>query len=281
MQQQAASKKLVVAISLLGVALTIGNALLFAFVKWLEHSTPSSDGLLPQLCFAEAFMSAEGSLVAIGIAFGSRPLPVRLALAVPGVAVVFIPGLTLPNGVLAFGMGLILVVIGSLPSLAARATGWQVVRFSTMTDGANWQPGEMPMQFTLRQMFSWTLAVAMVAGLLRLLIRPEDFRPGMGADLLIGAAVCIAWGVVALAAVWATLGRRHPCRRLLGVVVITGLVALLLLWLFGANDQVRRMVAGWATLNALLTGFGLLLFRPVGFRLVRLGRTIASAKHPE
>ena len=98
MQQQAASKKLVVAISLLGVALTIGNVLLFAFVKWLQHSTRSSDGLLTQLCFAEAFMSAEGSLVAIGIAFGTRPLPVRLALAVPGVAVAFLPTLTLPNG---------------------------------------------------------------------------------------------------------------------------------------------------------------------------------------
>ena len=94
----------------------------------------------------------------------------------------------------------------------------------------------------------------------------------MGVDLLIGAAVCIACGVVALAAVWATLGSRHPCRRLLGVVVITGLVALLLLWLFSANDQVRRMIAGWATLNALLTGFGLLLFRPAGFRVVRWGR---------
>jgi hypothetical protein len=154
MQQQAASKKLVVAIGLLGVALTIGNVLLFAFVKWLQHSTRSSDGLLTQLCFAEAFMSAECSLVAIGIAFGTRPLPVRLALAVPGVAVAFLPTLTLPNGALALGMGLILVIIGSLPSLAARAAGWQVIRFSTMTDGANWQPGEMPMQFTLRQMFS-------------------------------------------------------------------------------------------------------------------------------
>jgi hypothetical protein len=93
MQQQAASKTLVVAIGLLGVALTIGNVLLFAFVKWLQHSAPSSDGLLLQLCFAEAFMSAEGSLVAIGIAFVTRPLPVRLALAVPGVAIAFLPTL--------------------------------------------------------------------------------------------------------------------------------------------------------------------------------------------
>jgi hypothetical protein len=272
MQQQAASKKLVVAIGLLGVALTIGNVVLFAFVNWLQHSPPSSDGLLIQLCSAEAFMSAEGSLVAIWIAFGTRPLPVRLALAVPGVAIVFLPTLTLPNAALAFGMGLILVAIGSVPSLAARATGWQVIRFSTATGAENWQPGEMPMQFTLRQMFSWTLAVAMVASLPRLLIGREDFRPGSGVAFLIGAAVCIAWGLVALAAVWATLGSRHPCRRLLAVVVITGLVALLFLWLVGENDQFLRMVAGWATLDALLTGFGLLLFRPAGFRLVRYRR---------
>jgi hypothetical protein len=271
MQRQVASKELVSAVVPLGVVLTVGNILLFALTNGLDRMRgPPDANFLALVCFLSAFMSAEASLVAIWMAFGKRPLPVRLALAVPGVAIVFLPVFRWPNGALALGGGIIAVVVGALPLLAARAWGWRLMRFSTVTDAENWRPADNPMQFTLRQMFGWTLAVAMIAGLMRLVFRPEDFRSGMGVSLLMDGAVCIACGCVALAAVWATLGRRYPLRRLIGVVVVAGLVALLILGMFSVNDQTFIMITvGWAALNALLTCLGLLLFRPVGFRLVR------------
>jgi hypothetical protein len=281
MQGQAASRELGFAVVPLAVALTVGNMLLFAFVNGLEHSRPPSDGtaLAIAMCLAAAFMTAEGGLVGIWIGFARRPLPVRLALAVPGVAVVCSPFLTLPSGggAVALGGALIVVVVGSVPLLTARAAGFEVIRFSTGTDRAGCEPGESPMQFTLRQMFSWTLAVAMVAGLFRLVFRPDDFRPGMGATFLMDGALCIGCGVVAFAATWATLGRRHSGRRLLAVVMLTGLAALAILWLFSAPDEVVLVVTGWAALASLLTCFGLLLFRRVGFRLVRNRRGSAMA----
>jgi hypothetical protein len=270
MQAQAASKELVSAVVPLGVVLTVGNILLFALTNGLDRMRGPPDAIfLALVCFVSAFMSAEASLVAIWIAFGRRPLPVRLALAVPGVAIVLFPVFRWPNGALALGGGMIAVVVGALPLLAARAWGWRLMRFSTVADAENWRPADNPMQFTLRQMFSWTLAVAMIAGLMRLVFRPEDLRSGMG-SLLMNGAVCIACGCVALAAIWATLGRRYPLRRLFGVVVVAGLVALLIFGMFSVNDQTAIMITvGWAALNALLTCLGLLLFRPVGFRLVR------------
>jgi hypothetical protein len=151
------------------------------------------------------------------------------------------------------------------------------MRFSTETDRADREPHDSPMQFTLRQMFSWTIAVAMVAGLFRLVFRPSDFRPGMGTILLADGAMCLGCGVVALAATWATLGRRHPGRRLLAVVMLSGVAAMVILWLFSAPDDVVLIVTGWAALASLLTSVGLLLFRRAGFRMVRYPRSGAIA----
>ncbi len=273
MHNQAAAKQLPWALVPLGVVLAISDVL----TCWLFHTPPSDPPNQSVIVAVMAFMSAEGSLVAIWIAFGSRPLPVRLALAVPGVAIVFIPVFTVRDGALAFGIGLIAVVFVSIPSLAARAAGWRVIRSTTANDIAMGQPGENPTQFSLRQMFSWTLAVAMVAGLMRLLIRPEDLGPGSGADLVTSAALCVGSGLVALAATWAALGRRHPVRRSLAVVAITAIVAFLILSMLNAVGEVVPISIGWATLNALLTACGLLLFRPVGFRLIRNGCSFASA----
>ena len=275
MDQNRAPKELAWALVPLGVALVIGNIAFSVLV--ISDRSPH----LAVIAVCMAFLSAEGSLLAIWIAFGSRALPVRLALAVPAVAIMAFPFLTLPDGVLVIGSGLILVVGLSLPSLAARAAGWRIIRLSAVTDAGNWYPADNPMQFTLRQMFSWTLAVAMVAGLMRLVIRPDEFRPGMAARFMADAAICGACGFVALAAAWAALGSQSPVRWLLAVVALTGLASLLILQMFSANGEVVLMIAGWSTVDALLTGLGLHLFREVGFRLVRHRRIIASAKLPE
>jgi hypothetical protein len=122
MEQSEASKDLGRALVPLGVVLAIGDVALFG----VFHSARPPHGIIvPLLCMA--FLSAEGSLLAVWVAFGSRALPVRLALAVPGVAIITLPFLTLPNGILAIGSGLIFVVGLSLPSLAARAAGCRII----------------------------------------------------------------------------------------------------------------------------------------------------------
>ncbi len=160
----------------------LATALTYWMVRALSSRPPNEVAILVAMSASMALMTAEGSLVAIWVGFGSRPLPVRLALAVPGCGDRVSSGAGLPNGngALALGLGLILVAFASVPSLAARAAGWRVIRFPNVTDSTIWQPGDNPTQFTLRQMFSWTLAVAMVAGLCRLIIRPQDLRSGKG-----------------------------------------------------------------------------------------------------
>ena len=223
MQDQPAAKQLAWAIFPLAVALAVGHTYTYWYVRSLKQYY--------ELAFTTraammALMTAGGSLVAVWVAFGSRPLPVRLALAIPGVAIANIAMIALPNGVIGFRFGVILVVIAVLPSMAARLAGWRIIRFTTASDSAKWQVSEKPFQFSLRQMFSWMLAAAMVAGRYALLIQPEELR--QGTDLKVDAAYDLAWGIVALAGVWAALGRRRPVRRSLAVVAISPIVIFLI-----------------------------------------------------
>src|SRR5260221_13895918 len=74
------------------IALMIGNIVLLGIIY---------SRLLPPdflRIAASAFVTAEGSLVAIWIAFGRRPLPIRLTFAIPGVAEVFLPFFLLLGG---------------------------------------------------------------------------------------------------------------------------------------------------------------------------------------
>jgi hypothetical protein len=274
MEGENRARRIALALIRFAIALAVGNLALHGLFR-VHYRLPE---IVQAAC--SAFMTAEGSLLAIYIAFGSRPLPVRMAFAVPGVAVIFLPILALPDGPFAFAIGLILVICASIPSLVARIAGWQIMRNATETEAANSQPARNPLQFTLGQLFGWTLAVAMVAGLMRILVPPDDLRPRMIAECLVDGGVCLAFGTVALAAVWSTLGRGRSVRRLLTVVAITGLIPLVVLLSLGANSQGIVLLVSLATLDALLTGCGLLLLRPAGLRLVRSRRgttTVAEA----
>jgi hypothetical protein len=214
-------------------------------------------------------MLAEGSLVALYIGFGARALPVRLAFSIPGVAFVFLPVLGLPDGPFAFTVGMIFVVVVAVPSVVARSMGWRVVRVAKIAVAP--QPRCAPLQFTLGQLFSLTVAVAMVAGILRLLAQFGDgyLRRGSVSDLLFGGVVCLISGVIALGGVWGAFGRRRPIPRLLVVIGLSSLVPLLILLLTGANGQPTFMLVSMAAFDALFVSTALLSMRPLRFRLVR------------
>ena len=257
-----APRSLALAIIPLGVVVAIGNAVLLALFQ-VERRLPD----IVQAS-ATAFVIAEGSLVAIWIAFGNRPLPVRMVFAVPAIVVTFLPHSTGPYGVYAFAVGMILVVGASLPSLMFRIIGWRLARLSA-GPATNPPVSQNPAQFSLGQMFGWTLAVAMVAGLVRILLRPEDLSPGMIVDLLANGGICLFFGAIASATVWAAFNPRRPLLRLLAVVVVTGVLPLSILWTLRANGQGIFMIVSLIVLDACFTGCALLLFRPVGIRLVR------------
>jgi hypothetical protein len=167
---------------------------------------------------------------------------------------------------------MILVVGASIPSLTFRIIGWRLVRL-TIGPGTSIPPAaQNPAQFSLAQMFGWTLAVAMVAGLVRVLLRPEDLSPRMIVDLLTNGAVCLFFGAIASATVWAAFNPRRPLFRLLAVVAVAGLLPLSILWPLRANGQGIFMIVSLVALDACFIGCALLLFRPVGIRLVRQSR---------
>jgi hypothetical protein len=273
MEQKAQPTDLAPAVIPLAVALVVGNSIVLALI----HARTAPPEIL-QAAVA-AFVSSEGSLVAIWIAFGSHSLPVRLAIAVPGAAMIFVPFFIedRPDAAAMFATALLLVVIVAIPLLLMRATGRRLIRFVTDDDAKDWQRDENPAQFTLRQMFGWTLAVAMVAGLARLVAGTDDFRHDMPRELLATGAVCLACGAMAYGAAWAALGRRNPAARLAGVAAIATLLGWAILMLlsipFGAPVEAVFMVMAWVVLDALMTGCALLLFRAVGFRLVRASRS--------
>jgi hypothetical protein len=185
----------------LGIAVIIGNSIVLGLVY--SRLIPSD---FLQIA-ASAFVTAEGSLVAIWIAFGSRPLPIRLTFAIPGVAVVFLPkflmwdgaaqfpfgiGLVLRDfaitgGAIAFVFNVLLVAGVSVPLLTARVASWRLIQIPTEADAINAKSAKNSNQFTLRQMFGWTLAAAMVAGLARLVVRPDYFRFSVATVLLVEA----------------------------------------------------------------------------------------------
>ena len=277
----------------LGIALIIGNIILLGLVY--SPLLPRDFHRIADSASA-AIVTAEGSLVAIWIAFGSRPLPIRLTFAIPGVAVVFLRyfivlmgsgqfpfgigsavlDLRITGGAIAFVFEILLVVGVSIPLLAARIAGWRLIQFSTEADAINAQSVQNPTQFTLRQMFGWTLAAAMVAGLARLVMRPDYFRFGVVTVLLVEARNCVACSAVALSVMWAALGRGRPSRRLLIVAAGTGLLTFVGLSPLNLGVLSNFRIVSSAVLDALMTYCGLLLFRRIGYRLIRSQRTLSA-----
>ncbi len=247
-------RSLAIAIIPLGIAATIGNGVFLALSHFLHRSSYMVHAS------ETAFVFAEGSLVAIWIAFGNQPLPVRMFFAVPGMVVTSL----LPHSAFSpdVPIGIVLVVVASLPSLTFRIIGWRLTRLTVGPDSADPPTAENPAQFSLRQMFGWTLAVAMVAGLVRIFLRPEDLSPQTIVTLREICAICLFFGTLASATVWAVFNPHRPLMRLLAVVTVTGLP--LWIWPFGA------MRVSVVALDVCFTGCALLLFRTVGIRLVRL-----------
>jgi hypothetical protein len=220
------------------------------------------------MAICSAYFSGMGYLLAIWLAIGNSAIWLRLPLAtLPGIAW----GLTFRNHSMDIAVAAILVPLASLPILAIRSLGYRLIRVRARSarEEKPIEPG--PLQFSLRELFGLTAAVAIYA-----------FVGKLAADSKRGGAFSIAllvWlSLSGAGSAWAALGWRYPLRRLFVIAVISGIIPFLVMafsedgswphlkWMF------VRLFSGWAALHPLVIGAALALFREVGYRFIRLLR---------
>jgi len=184
-----------------------------------ELSVPEPVGIALVLV-AIPLVTAQVAFAAIWLVYAWPPLPVRLVTAlvpVIMVAALFWDDFSLRDmqnsvvGLCWFTLAL------ALPCGLARAIGCEVKQFRTPAAQAEWQTVRRPRQFTLRQMFAWTSAVALLGGLGRL---TTVDGPTHLAEWLILAIIALVGGGFAQAAVWSALGERDPWFRLSGFAAL-------------------------------------------------------------
>lgn len=263
-------------------AVTFGNLLILAIGK--SHGEPS----LLLISASAGFIASEMSLIAVWIAFSTLALPWRVLAALPGGAVVFFTMLTsMTRGEdvpLALAVGALGTLVSAGPILIVRSTGLRLALLPPDVDAQSWRPEGNPRQFTLRQMFAWTLATAMVAALIRFIATASEFKMGRvdveGFVTLIIVGVVV--GIIAAGMVWAALGRGIVPLRLFivtGLVVLAGLIFSAVL---RAPDEAILGLFIMSIADCLFTFGGLVVLRPIGVRLVRPRQLTSpvSNEHP-
>jgi hypothetical protein len=265
------SRPLDIAIAGVIIVVVIGDVTLAA-VLGARHEPPIAVEI-----GAFGFLLSEVSLLAGWLAFGNYPVPMRLLAVVPGSAIVFFPFFLRDapfreGGMLAFAAcNLVVLGVAILP-LLMRILGVRVVRIQTADESTTPLVDGNPLQFTLRQMFSWTLAVAMVAALARFVFSREE-RPPPAQAIIEVLAFCSTASATVCGGLWAALGRGKPALRIPIVGVACGGVTLMIGLAFHAPFKDMWGTTAIAALEASLTGCALLLWRAAGYRLIGAQRT--------
>jgi hypothetical protein len=228
-----------------------------------------------------AFLASEISLLACWLAFGSQELPIRLVSVVPGYVLIFFPlfveGGPLHGEFVAFAVcNLIVVGVATLP-LLMRAFGARVVRLDPTNVFVSVASDQNPFQFTLRQMFGWTLSAAMVAALIRFVVPPET-QLAAAARIVGAIATFVTASAAVCGAVWAALGRGTPLRRIPIMALAFSGVTLMICTAFHAPSDEMWGTTAVVGLEIALTGCALLLWRSAGFRLIRARRKALTAE---
>jgi hypothetical protein len=175
------------------------------------------------------------------------------------------------------GVSLTIILFMVLPVVlvlaVVRRLGWRLVLFSSKPP-----PAGAPLRFTVRHLLALTAVVAgfLSAGYyLRPLATFEQnalwVPPGTSAwvHVAVAAVRVLAFLAAPLLAVWASLGVGRPGLRLL----IAGFLCLALGFLpryyFGGAVADHALLAGAVVLHLAFIAATLLVFRAVGYRLVR------------
>ncbi|HYW78839.1 MAG TPA: hypothetical protein VE890_04645, partial [Thermoguttaceae bacterium] len=122
-----------------------------------------------------------------------------------------------------------------------------------------------PWQFSIADLLRWMTAMAVVLGMAQS-VAFYDLLPRNLAALAEIATWAAANTLLALLALWAVVGNGPPVRRLLALVVLSGVIAGLLGWL--APDSDKGMAAAILYLmQAILLTASLGVLRVVGYRV--------------
>jgi hypothetical protein len=175
-----------------------------------------------------------------------------------------------------------------------RLRGYSLRKVETETEGVAADKRKVPLQFGIRDVMVWTtclavlLAIAKAADFLTMNFLKNLYAP----NILLPFTVGIITAVVLIVALWSALGRGNPAIRYLAMIVLSlgfgGAIGWYCDMMARANSRAMTWSftywqwystgywwIGWMFLTGALLAASLIIYRSLGYRLVR------SAKRPK
>ena len=253
------------------IGLVVGVAVLGeAAIAWMTETPDRRGHLLMPLVLTMPL--SHGSLLAFWAALGGRATPWRLVAAVMGITgwMWVLERFAFDRETqLSILLALLLMGLLSLLLMTARFFGLELTDIQAADVDQPPPPDGRWGQFSLRSLFSWMTAAAMMLGALHYLPKQTIDRSFTGPPLVfvvtLFAAILGGSALIALSAVWLTLATRWTAMRYL-VLVLAGAVAILP-WIppFGRLEpELLTMCLG----QVFWTAGSLWLVRLAGYRLI-------------
>jgi len=236
----------------------------------------------PVLISVWALQISQVSLAAIWLGLGRKPAPLRLVGAVAVAALWSWALSTLPDAGNVEQWAVLLMAhtaAVSVPLLAVRSLGLQLVDVSAAKGAEKLPAGPQRLQFSIGYLLGWTTALAVIMSILHY-VAPHDHTSLKPLAELPVVPFVIGRAVMVPAAVWAALGTRWWALRVL-VLPVTSATA------FGVILLAEPLFAGGAGysvllcfLEAVLLVGSLCVFRVAGYRL-RVRRSVGDDQNAD
>jgi hypothetical protein len=175
-----------------------------------------------------------------------------------------------------------------------RLRGYSLLKVDTEVETASDDKKKIPLQFGIRDVMIWTtslavlLAIAKAADFLTMNFLRNLYAP----DILLSFTIGIITAVVLIVALWSALGRGNPASRYLVLSALSLGLGGAVGWYCDAQAKVKAIAGGfstsywqwystgywwigWMFLTGALLAASLIIYRTLGYRLVR------SAKRPK
>lgn len=214
--------------------------------------------------------AAQDSLLAMWVALGGGAVVVRLLVSLLGLGAIawacgYIErGQTNQFWLLFFLFGAAALIV-SAPFGVLRLRNSRLTRVTTdVSTGAMREA----LRFSIRDLWLWTLAVAVALGVFRWVMSVIPTQSGRQGDLWIIFAFGATFAAVALVAAWAALSARIAPLRIAAFLVVATLGGLAPCVLVGLNSQPELYVAMTVAQGVVVLAT-LLALRAMGYRLVR------------
>jgi hypothetical protein len=226
-----------------------------------------------------AFPSGLWCLFLVWVGVGLASFQTRLSLAllpglVAGLLVFGASELSVQEKVIDYIAVVSLLPFSALPTMAIGWLGFRLIKFRTVDEEREYPVDPRPIQFSLRQLFTLTVLIAVLAFFGKSVVHEWSWEVATCTSLL--AILSLSTSAVALI----SFGRRTPTLRLLVVAIVCGMIGFLFMQMSGKPLDLCIEFSVWAASNALTTGAAIMLYRWQGYRLVRLPPTQNASLEP-